>query len=129
MWPAVPASVPAARRAVTVYLNAVEAGDPPTSDIALALSEAVSNAVLHAYVDRPCGDVRVSVGMTEAEVAVVIEDDGRGMRPRPDSPGLGLGLPVIAMLAERTDTRSTPGQGTRVTAWFLRSPAAATLPA
>ena len=34
------------------------------------------------------------------ELTVVVRDEGEGIAPRPDSPGLGLGLPLIASLAE-----------------------------
>jgi anti-sigma regulatory factor (Ser/Thr protein kinase) len=51
---------------------------------------------------------------------IVIEDDGRGMLPRTDSPGVGLGLPLIATVSARFDTRSRPGAGTRLSMVFRR---------
>lgn len=128
-WPAVAESVPAARHAVLHYLRAVETADPPLSDVGLAVSEAVTNAVVHGYLDREPGDVRVQIEFTSDELELVVEDDGSGMCPRPDSPGLGLGLPVIASLAERFDTRSEADRGTHLCIWFRREPGAATLPA
>jgi serine/threonine-protein kinase RsbW/stage II sporulation protein AB (anti-sigma F factor) len=128
-WPAHPDSVPAARHAVLTFLRDVDTADPPLNDVGLAVSEAVTNAVNHAYVDREMGDVRVAVTLGHDEVELTVEDDGRGMLPRPDSPGLGLGLPLIATVADRFDTVSGPGGGTRICAWFRRHPAAATLPA
>ena len=127
-WPAVPDSVPTARRTVHRYLTEVAASDPPLSDVCLVVSEGVTNAVNHAYVDGDPGEVRVKVAVHAQEVQVVIEDDGRGMIPRPDSPGLGLGLPLIATVSERFDTTTAPGEGTRLCVWFRLSPAAATLP-
>jgi anti-sigma regulatory factor (Ser/Thr protein kinase) len=50
------------------------------------------------------------------------------MMPRPDSPGLGLGLPLIATVSERFDTRTQPDGGTRLCVWFRKDPTAATLP-
>lgn len=127
-WPAVPPSVPAARHAVAGFLREAETSDPPLSDVALAVSEAVTNAVHHAYRDTEPGEVRVQVELFEDELELVVEDDGGGIRPRPDSPGLGLGLPLIATVADRLDTRTTPDGGTRLCIWFRRSPGAATLP-
>ncbi len=46
-------------------------------------------------------------------------DDGLGMRPRPDSPGVGLGMPLIADLADRVEIISSPGDGVRIAAHFL----------
>jgi anti-sigma regulatory factor (Ser/Thr protein kinase) len=126
-WPALPESVPAARHAVLRYLRAADTADPPLNDVGLAVSEAVTNAVNHAYVGRDLGDVRVQVELGAFELELTVEDDGRGMLPRPDSPGLGLGLPLIATVADRFDTRTEAGGGTRICAWFSRSGAAATL--
>ena len=74
-------------------------------------------------------DVHVEIAIHSDEVEVTVEDDGRGMVQRPDSPGLGLGLPLIATVSARFDTRTQPGGGTRLCIWFARDPGAATLPA
>ena len=53
-WPAVVDSVPTARHAVMGYLREARTADPPLSDVGLVVSEAVTNAVHHAYVgDAP----------------------------------------------------------------------------
>ncbi len=127
-WPAVPDTVPVARHAVMRYLEDAETPDPPLNDVGLVVSEGVTNAVNHAYPDGEPGEVRVHVELHEDELQVVIEDDGGGMMPRPDSPGLGLGLPLIATVCERFDTRTPPDGGTRLCVWFRRDPDAATLP-
>ena len=65
-------------------------------DISLAVSEAATNVVLHAYVgDSEPGPLVLSARVMDDRVHVVIRDHGRGMTPRPDSPGLGLGLPLM----------------------------------
>lgn len=127
-WRAVPDTVPIARHAVMRYLEEAHTPDPPLRDVGLVVSEGVTNAVHHAYVDADPGEVRVRVEVHGEELEVVIEDDGRGMMPRPDSPGLGLGLPLIATVCERFDTRTRPGGGTRLCVWFRMDPGAATLP-
>jgi serine/threonine-protein kinase RsbW len=58
---------------------------------------------------------------------VAIEDRGRGLRPRPDSPGLGYGLALMVAVAERLEARSAEHEGTRLVAWFSRDPTDATL--
>jgi anti-sigma regulatory factor (Ser/Thr protein kinase) len=121
-WPAVADSVPVARHAVLRYLAEAQTPDPPLNDIGLVVSEGVTNAVHHAYRDGEQGEVRVHVEVDDQELQVVIEDDGRGMVPRPDSPGLGLGLPLIATVSERFDTRTSPDGGTRLCVWFRRDP-------
>jgi serine/threonine-protein kinase RsbW/stage II sporulation protein AB (anti-sigma F factor) len=126
-WPAVAESVPKARRAVGAYLDGATTPDPPRNDVVLVVSEAVTNAVVHAYRDAEPGEVHVSVELKDREVELVVQDDGVGMVPRPDSPGIGLGLPLIATLSHRFDTRTTPGGGTRICAWFSLHPDDATL--
>jgi serine/threonine-protein kinase RsbW len=116
-----------ARRAVVRHLDEAATSDPPLSDVALAVSEAVTNVVHHAYVGRDPGPVRVRVEAGSHEIELLIEDQGSGMVPRPDTPGLGLGLPVIATVSERLDVRDRSGGGTRVCMWFSLDPADATL--
>jgi anti-sigma regulatory factor (Ser/Thr protein kinase) len=119
-YPAVPASVPKARHDVMRWLKERRDGalGPKLVDVELAVSEGVSNAVNHAYRDGEPGEVRVDVEPADDGVQVVIEDDGRGMLPRPDSPGAGLGLPLMATLAARFDTSTRPGAGTRLCMLF-----------
>lgn len=126
-WPAVPETVPTARHAVLAHLSAARTSDPPLSDIGLAVSEAVTNVVHHAYVDQEPGPVRVRVEIRPPEVEVMVQDEGSGMIPRPDTPGLGLGMPLIATISQRFDVRARVGGGTRVCIWFSCDPDAATL--
>jgi anti-sigma regulatory factor (Ser/Thr protein kinase) len=121
-WTAEPNSVAVARRAVVEWLRDAETKDPPLGEIEVAISEAVTNAVVHAYLDADPGEVRVRADLLAEEVQLVVEDDGRGMLPRTDSPGLGLGLPLIATLADRFDAETVPGGGTRLSMWFRRDP-------
>ena len=126
-WPAEVDSVALARHAVSRFLDAASTPDPPLKDVGLVVSEAVTNVVQHAYADGPSGEVRVSVELQRDDIELIIEDDGRGMRPRPDSPGLGLGLPLIATVSERLDTKTLKNGGTRLCVWFRRDPGAAVL--
>ncbi|HXA54608.1 MAG TPA: ATP-binding protein [Solirubrobacteraceae bacterium] len=85
-------------------LGALEDGyalDPQTlSDIRLAVTEACTNVVVHAYPDGEEGPMEVLTTLLGEELLVVVRDEGAGIGPRPDSPGLGLGLPLIASLSE-----------------------------
>jgi anti-sigma regulatory factor (Ser/Thr protein kinase) len=121
-WPAEPASVAAARHRVMDYLCACSTLDPPLNDVCLVASELVTNAVVHAYVDQDHGEVRVVLDFTEQHLRLIVEDDGGGLMPRSDSPGLGLGIPIVATVAEDVTTRTSPGEGTHVAVTFLREP-------
>ena len=99
-FPARPATVSLIRREVRAI--AVECGlaGEDLEAVVLAVSEAATNAVLHGSAgDDPC--IRVRVQLEGSEVSVVICDDGGGVKPRSDSPGVGLGLPLIATLTKR----------------------------
>lgn len=100
-FPARAASITPLRQAVVEYAESCGASEHRCEDIALAVSEALSNAVMHAYVGR-VGDGKVSVdaSLRGHVLEVVVGDDGGGMRPREDSPGLGLGLALIERMAD-----------------------------
>jgi serine/threonine-protein kinase RsbW len=82
------------------------------ADVRLAVTEAATNAVIHAYAKAE-GELRVTATMHDGELAIVIGDTGPGLVERPDSPGLGLGLSVIASVAQRLKIVSHAG-GTEV---------------
>jgi anti-sigma regulatory factor (Ser/Thr protein kinase) len=112
-----PAAVPGVRRAVVDFAALHGVGHPP--DVALAVSEAVTNAVLHGYRDGRSGDVRVVACAEPSRLVVVVRDYGVGMSPHPNSPGLGLGLSVIGRLTtEMNIERPAEGGGTRLRMHF-----------
>jgi serine/threonine-protein kinase RsbW len=82
------------------------------ADVQLAVSEAATNAVMHAYADAP-GQLAVTAAVRGSELEIVIGDTGPGLVERPDSPGMGVGLPLIAAVAERLRIISHPG-GTEI---------------
>ena len=82
------------------------------ADVRLAVTEAATNAVIHAYADRD-GELSVAAVVQDGELAVVIGDTGPGLVKRRDSPGLGVGLSVIASVVERLKIVSHPG-GTEI---------------
>lgn len=94
-YPALPASVTAARTAICAAAMAAGATAEQLDSIRLASSEAVTNAILHAYGERP-GRVYVSAAEVGAELCVVVSDDGGGLLPRSERSGLGFGLALIA---------------------------------
>lgn len=82
-------------------------------DIMLALSEATTNAVLHAYGEDP-GPMRVGARLEDERLVLCVSDSGRGMAPRPDSPGLGMGLAVMGSLADTVSVAGNDPEGTSV---------------
>src|SRR3954470_6704686 len=112
--PAEPASVTALRGHVRGFAEAHGVRAEEVVDVTLAVTEAVTNSVIHAFVGRVPGTVRVAAATGADELTVIVTDDGRGMQPRADSPGLGLGLPTIGRLAALVDLREPEGGGTEL---------------
>jgi anti-sigma regulatory factor (Ser/Thr protein kinase) len=111
-------TVPAEAREVARLRSAVvsfaaEHGvqEPPIGDLKIAISEAMTNVIVHAYNGRDRGEIHISVSvdLRSREMTVVVADEGSGMNPRPDSPGMGLGLPLIGNLASNLRVSSAPG--------------------
>lgn len=88
------------RHAVGALGDAWQLDEQTLSDIRLAVTEACTNVVVHAYPDGEEGPLEVQATLAGEEILIVVRDEGDGIVPRPDSPGLGLGLPLIASLAE-----------------------------
>lgn len=88
-------------------------------NVELAVSEAASNVVVHAYRDdEEPGEIELELDTEGGELIIVVRDAGAGMAPRPDSPGLGLGMPLIANLADTLEIRTLDTGGTEVAMRF-----------
>lgn len=98
--PARAENVAVVRHAFGGFAEALSVDEQTLADIKLAITEACTNVVIHAYDDDENGSLEVDASIDGRQLTVVIRDSGRGIVPRPDSPGLGLGLPLIATLAE-----------------------------
>jgi serine/threonine-protein kinase RsbW len=116
-----------ARRAVVDWAREYVADSAQLNDIALAVTEATTNAVLHAYRDREEPGTVVVEAMNRAGfLCLYVRDDGSGLLPRVDSPGLGLGLGLIAQVSDETDVRTPVDGGTEVVMRFNLTRLAAT---
>lgn len=110
-YPAVPASVPEARRAVATLAGRAGASPERLDDIRLAVSEALTNVVVHAYGGQP-GALYVTAQISAGQLWVLIADDGRGINADTDHPGLGLGLTLIARASDEFSIVPRPAGGT-----------------
>jgi anti-sigma regulatory factor (Ser/Thr protein kinase) len=108
-----------ARRTVVDWAQAHVADRAVLSDIALAITEATTNVVLHAYRDRDVpGTVSITAEAYDDHLCLYVLDEGSGLAPRVDSPGLGLGLGLIAQVADSADVRTPETGGTEVVMRF-----------
>lgn len=119
--PAEPASLPRIRHAATAALAETGITDRELlGAIELALSEAVTNSINHAY-PSTVGSVDVSMVQDDHEIILTVADTGVGIDHPADSPGLGLGLELIGHLAT-TSTITSEARGTTITMHFVSPP-------
>jgi len=119
---AVPASVPLARRRLIRFAAEAGAGQDRLEGIRLAISEALTNVVQHAYRDRPPGPLEVVAAVADNELWVLIADEGCGLKPRADSPGLGMGLALIGSVSDGMEVVTRSCGGTEVRMRFSLRP-------
>ncbi len=128
--PAEPLSVGQMRRRAAAFAASMGASDELTHAVALAVSETVSNAVVHAYAGTEPGLVRVRCRADGERLVVEVLDDGVGIAARDDSPGIGQGLSVVGAVARSLEVAPrTDGPGTIVTMSFAAAPHAPEMPA
>jgi len=122
-------SLPARARNIAVVRRALEAIADELAlprrlveDMRLAVTEACTNVVRHAYTGPEADDqnaMRVELRPRPRGMLVIVEDRGRGVQPSPDSGGPGLGLPLIAALTEDLEiTHGPDSRGSRVAMSF-----------
>lgn len=128
--PAVPSAVGRLRHHAAQFAAASGASAELTHAVALAVSETVTNAIVHAFAGAERGRVSVSCRAEGDRLVVEVTDDGAGIAARDDSPGLGFGLSVAGALAQTLDVAPGPdGRGTVVTMSFAAEDRPQTAPA
>lgn len=112
---ALPPRVADIRRAVARVARRGGADSEMLTRIELAVSEAATNVVLHAYrAPATAGPIHVTAMLGGGVLDVCVRDSGGGMAPRNDSPGMGLGLSVMAHEADHFEISTPDGGGTAV---------------
>ena len=118
--PARPEGVAVVRQALAGMADALDFDAAVVADMKMAVSEACTNVVVHAYQDD-VGILEVDIRAEESGLTIVVRDHGAGIQPRParrDVPALGLGLPLIAALSDAFELRGSVGEGTEVRMTF-----------
>jgi serine/threonine-protein kinase RsbW len=118
--PARPENVAVVRHVLGAFAQALGLPVELIEDLRLAITEACTNVVRHAYTDSDPGSVEVSIRPHEDVVHVAVADRGRGIGTSADASGPGLGLPLIAAVADTMALQPVPGGGLRVTMTFRR---------
>ena len=114
-----------ARMLVTAFITEADPTVEELCDIKTAVSEAVTNCIVHAYPDR-IGEIYIAASLSESNlVTIKVRDHGCGiadvqkaMEPLFTTLGgerAGLGFAVMESFMDKVRVRSVPGKGTSVT--------------
>jgi serine/threonine-protein kinase RsbW len=109
------------RLALTGIARLRQLSDEVLADLKLALTEAASNSVRHAYGERNAGVVEISYVLLPDRLVIEVTDEGEGFDPAeaygpPDelSEG-GLGIAIIKAIADAVEIHAQPGgKGSRL---------------
>jgi serine/threonine-protein kinase RsbW len=119
--PARPENISVIRHVLGAFAEALRLPPDMVEDMRLAVTEACTNVVRHAYDDDEVGSIEVVMQPSADRLHVIVSDRGRGMGPSPDVDGPGLGLPLIAALADSLELLEAPmGGGNRLRMSFAR---------
>jgi serine/threonine-protein kinase RsbW len=121
--PAQPRNIAVVRRALEAIAEELALPRRLIEDMRLAVTEACTNVVRHAYAGDEGDEVsamRVQLLPDERGMRVIVEDRGRGLGPSPDARGPGLGLPLIAALTSALEvSHGADHRGSRMTLSFV----------
>ena len=121
--PAKPEYITLSRLALTGLSRVRPLPDETLADLKLALTEATSNSVRHAYGDDGGGRVEITFELREDRLIVEVSDDGAGFEPAVgDANGTGeeelseggLGIAIIRSIADELEIGSGPKGGSRL---------------
>ena len=95
------------------------------ADIKTAVSEAVTNAIIHGYDENEEMFVKIKCEINDKTVTITVEDDGNGiedldmaMQPlytsKPELERSGMGFTVMESFMDQVEVSSKEGEGTKV---------------
>jgi serine/threonine-protein kinase RsbW len=120
--PARPENVAVIRHVLGAFAEALRLPPDLVEDMRLAVTEACTNVVRHAYGEGDPGPIDVVIRPDGDRLDLIVSDQGQGLGPSADVAGPGLGLPLIAALADSVDLHELPVRGSRVSMSFRCGP-------
>lgn len=114
-----------ARVAVAAFVSQLDPTIEELSDVKTAVSEAVTNSIIHGYENKKEGIIRIEVSISANEVIISVEDFGKGivnieqaMEPlytsKPELERSGMGFTVMESFMDNLEVVSEDGKGTKV---------------
>ncbi len=118
-----PENVRLARVAVAAFASEIDYNVNDLEEIKVAVSEAVSNAIIHGYQQKPDGVVKLTASLFADALEIIIEDQGKGIKElekaletnsSSDPERMGLGFVFMRSFMDEVELTSAPGEGTTV---------------
>ena len=114
-----------ARIAVAAFASQLDPSLEELADIKTAVSEAVTNCVVHAY-DKCQGVVKIGAKLKQDEIIIEISDNGKGIEnvdaakeplytTKPNLERSGMGFTIMESFMDKLEVQSIVGLGTKVT--------------
>ena len=114
-----------ARVAVSAFIAQLDPTIDEMADVKTAVSEAVTNSIIHGYENKKDGIIRIEAGISGNNVTIKIVDFGKGMTDvekameplytsRPDLERSGMGFTVMETFMDTLEVTSEEGKGTTV---------------
>ncbi len=114
-----------ARVAVSAFVSQLDPTIEELTDIKTAVSEGVTNSIIHGYENKEDGNVRIDASISGTLVEIIISDFGVGIEnvekakeplytSRPDLERSGMGFTVMESFMDSLEVYSEKGKGTRV---------------
>jgi len=112
-----------ARVTVAAFVSQIDFTLPDLEEIKVAVSEAVSNAIIHGYENNPNKVVRLEISIADEYMELVVTDSGKGIEDiqkalepaySTDPERMGLGFSFMRSFMDKFSVQSEPGKGTRV---------------
>ena len=114
-----------ARIAIAAFASQLDPTIEELADIKTAVSEAVTNSIIHGY-DKKQGVVKISSWLKENEIIIEISDKGKGIEnvemakeplytTKPNLERSGMGFTIMESFMDKMEVESVVGLGTKVT--------------
>lgn len=114
-----------ARVAISAFVAQLDPTIEEITDVKTAISEAVTNSIIHGYDGREDGNIVIEATIEERKVFISVIDYGKGidninkaMEPlytsRPDLERSGMGFTVMESFMDTVSVESSVGDGTKV---------------
>ena len=114
-----------ARVAVAAFVSQLDPTIEELSDVKTAVSEAVTNSIIHGYENKKEGIIRIEARISANEITISVEDFGKGidnieqaMEPlytsKPELERSGMGFTVMESFMDNLEVVSEDGKGTKV---------------